>query len=390
MAGNELPNPEVLMTSPTPLLDKLKQTLGPEEQNNNALQEILGGSLNMDKYNQIIRPFIHTKSAPDSLANEIQTKANAEAVIMILEQSTGIIKHITNKFFLANMQMSMREKVQLMETFGAANVSFFGEAARVYIFSASTVDAPSQDSGIGSGKYYYQSSILKMYNEELRGSQLIKKNRIAVMKVHNHLIYGFPLSLQIVYDANIEPVTQFVLQFVVAEHSLELPGVVTEKYLESMYSTTSHINNDKIWEFLVKIENIQSKIAGVLNTKVSGENYNSSGTIESIQNASFNWYNYQPDSMKSAYTTLLASNVTALQTVIGGILDGEISPLVESKIPRDTIKKLLAVIHSMFREEETFNLVATHLRSLILLNKELGIFKSYRINYISEPTQSVG
>jgi len=211
-----------------------------------------------------------------------------------------------------------------------------------------------------------------------------------VMKVHNHLIYGFPLSLQIVYDANIEPVTQFVLQFVVAEHSLELPGVVTEKYLESMYSTTSHINNDKIWEFLVKIENIQSKIAGVLNTKVSGENYNSSGTIESIQNASFNWYNYQPDSMKSAYTTLLASNVTALQTAIGGILDGEISPLVESKIPRDTIKKLLAVIHSMFREEETFNLVATHLRSLILLNKELGIFKSYRINYISEPTQSVG
>ena len=121
------------------------------------------------------------------------------------------------------MQISLREKFQLMETFGAANISFFGEAARIYVFTASTIDAPGQDSGENQGKYYYQSSILKMYNDVLRGSQLMKEKRIAVMKVSNHVISGYPLNLQVVYDAATTPVTQFVLQFLVAEHTLELP-----------------------------------------------------------------------------------------------------------------------------------------------------------------------
>jgi len=193
-------------------------------QNNNSLQEVLKGDLTIDKYNEIIKPFIRTKASPNNLASEIQTKGNTEAVIMILDKS-GVIKHITNKFYLSSMQMSMREKYQLMETFGAANVSFFGEAARVYIFNANAVDAASQDSGMEKGKYYYQSSILKMYNNELRGSQLIKEDRIAVMKTNNHLIYGYPLNLQVAYNAAQDPVTNFVLQFIVAEHSLEMPGV---------------------------------------------------------------------------------------------------------------------------------------------------------------------
>ena len=81
-----------------------------EPQDINSLPEVLSGDLTMDKYGSIIKPFLYTKTAPDDLSNEIQTKANTEAVIMILETKTGIIKHITNKFYLQSMQMSMREK----------------------------------------------------------------------------------------------------------------------------------------------------------------------------------------------------------------------------------------------------------------------------------------
>ena len=348
-------------------------------QNNNSLQSTLAGPLTINKYNEIIKPFIQTKTAPDNLANEIRTKANTEAVIMILDNS-GIIKHITNKFYLQSMQMSMREKFQLMETFGAANLSFFGEAARVYIFNAATVDAPSQDIGISQGKYYYQSSILKMYNNVLRGSQLIKDDKIAVLKANNHLIYGYPLNLQVAYDAGRQPVTNFVLQFVVSEHSLELPGVVSEKYLEKMYSVDGHINNRAIFDFLIRIDHILLKINGVLDTSVQGEEYNSAGAIEMIENASFSWYNYQPDSMKTAYTSLLSANVSALKTAFGSTLDGAISPLVHTKVPDNTLDRLIALIPSMFDDEGTFNDVATLLRNLILLKKELIIFKSYRIN----------
>ena len=269
------------------LITHFVETLS-QEQNNFNLVATLGGELTIDKYGEIIKPFINTKTAPDNLASEIRTKANTEAVIMILNKA-GVIKHITNKFFLSSMQMSMREKVQIMETFGAANISFFGEAARVYVFNARTVDAPSQDLGISKGKYYYQSSILKMYNNVLRGSQLIKEDQIAVMKVANHLIYGYPLNLNIGYNAAQDPVTQFTLQFVVSEHSLELPGVVSEKYLETMYSTSAHINDEAIRAFVDKIDDIMLKIDNVLNTS-TGDNVAVGPTIpiKNIQNITMN------------------------------------------------------------------------------------------------------
>lgn len=361
------------------LLESLQSRLS-AGQNANSLPDILGGALTLDKYSQIIKPFIKTKIAPNNLASEIRTKANTEAVIMVLDNKSGVIKHITNKFFLSDMQMSMREKFQLMETFGAANISFFGENARIYSFSANTVDAASQDSGVSRGKYFYQSSILKMYNEVLRGTQLIKKDRIAIIKTNNHLIYGYPLNLNVTYNAIRDPVTTFTLQFLVADHSLEMPGVISESYLEKMYSIEGHINNRAILDFLLKINHIISKINTVLSTSVKGEEYNSSGAIEFIENAWFSWYNYQPDSMKSAYTSLLSANISALKGSISKTSGDQISPLVHSKVPDNTFNRLLALIPTMFKDEETFNLVATNLKNLIQLKKELIIFKSYRIN----------
>lgn len=360
------------------ILSDMKKRLS-EPQNENYLQEILGGELTLQKYGQLIKPFLKTKSAPENLSDVIHTKGNTEAVIMVLEKS-GIIKYITNKFFLVGMQMQMREKVQLMETFGAANVSFFGETARVYSFVANTIDASSQSSGIDRGKYFYQSSILKMYNEVLRGSQLIKEDRIAVLKVVNHLIYGYPINLQINYNASSDPVTSFNFSFVVAEHSLELPGVVTEKYLEKMYSTDAYINNQAIFNFLLKIDNIILKIDAVLNTKVDGEEFNSSGTIESVQNSPYTFYKHQTKEMKAAYINLLLNNVSALKTAIGSTLDGEISPLVHSKVPPQLLDKLLVIIPNMFNSEEAYNNLVTALKNISILKKELIIFKSYRLN----------
>jgi hypothetical protein len=359
------------------LMQKFLNTLD-TEQNNSSLQDVLRGPLTLDKYGQIMKPFIHTKSAPDSLASEIRTKANTEAVIMIMDKA-GIIKYITNKFFLSTMQISMREKFQLMETFGAASLSFFGESARVYTFAANTVDAPSQDSGISQGKYYYQSSILKMYNDVLRGSQLIADDRIAVMKTNNHLIYGYPLNIQAVYNSRKDPVTQFSLQFVVSEHHLDMPGVVTEEYLATMYSTGAHINDQAIIDFINKIDLINTKIVAVLETSVDGEQYESAGSISRIEIKKYADHNY-PAPMKSEYTSLLSANVSALQSAFGSVLDGEISPLVHSKVPPETLDKLLALIPSMFDDEETFNLIGINLNNLKILQKELAIFKVYRID----------
>jgi len=359
------------------LLLNLQERL--QEGQDHSLEEVLAGSLTLDKYGEIIKPFIRTKTSPDSLANEVNTKANTEAVIMILDKS-GIIKYITNKFFLSAMGMSMREKIQLMETFGAANISFFGETARVYVFQANTIDSSSTESGISRGKYYYQSSILKMYNEVLRGTKLIEQDCIAVMKVSNHLIYGYPLNLKIDYNATQDPITSFTLQFVVSEHSLELPGVISENYLETMYSVNSHINSEAILNYKGKIDNLIKTINNVLATEVKGEEYNSAGSIKNIQNTAYSNHEYRPDAMKSEFISRLSSNMGAVQTAFGSELDGEISPLVHSKIPKELFEKIMSMIPSIFKDEETFNLVSTNIQQLIRLRKELQIFSAYKIN----------
>lgn len=361
----------------TSLLTNLKDIL--QDGQDNSLQEVLSGPLTIDKYGEIIKPFIRTKTSPDSLANEVNTKANTEAVIMILDKS-GVIKYITNKFFLSQMSMAMREKMQLMETFGAANISFFGETARIYVFQANTIDSSSTESGISKGKYYYQSSILKMYNEVLRGTKLIEQDRIAVMKVSNHLIYGYPLNLQVAYSSDGDPITTFTLQFVVSDHSLELPGVVSEKYLERMFSVNAHINDEAIANYLEKIKNLKQKINNVLSTEVSGEKYDSEGYIRNIQSTTYSNHEYRPDAMKSEYISLLSANMGAVQTAFGSELDGEISPLVHSKIPKNLFEKIITMIPSMFKDEETFNLVSTNIQQLIRLKKELEIFSVYKVN----------
>lgn len=360
--------------SDTPLLSTLQSRLL-AGQNAASLPDLIGGSLTLDRYGQIIKPFINTKAAPNNLANEIKTRANTEAVIMVVDNKSGVIKHITNKFYLSSMQMGMREKVQLLETFGAANISFFGDAVKIYTFKANTVDAPSQDSGIEMGKYFYQSSILKMYNSVLRGTQLIKDDRIAVIKTNNHVIYGYPLNLNIFYNAAQDPVTSFSLQFIVADHTLEIPGVVTEPYLEKMYSTAVHINTVALEAFIDKINDLVTRIDAVLDTKVGEEGL----FIQNIQTRYFDQYNY-PTDMKSAFTAALTASVGALKTEIAGALEGQISPLVHSKVPANTIDRLLALISSMFKDNETYNFVATQLNNLIELKKELFTFKIYRMN----------
>ena len=99
-----------------------------------------------------------------------------------------------------------------------------------------------------------------------------------------------------------------------------------------------------------------------------------------ILGASYSTYKYKPESMKAAFADKLGASVRTLQTTIGSVLDGEISPLVESKVPKTLFDKLLALIPMMFKNESNYDMVTTHLGSLIELKRDLEIFKVYRIN----------
>lgn len=84
---------------------------------------------------------IPAKQSPHSLIEIIQgSNIPAGCTIMIMSESGSQVLKITNKFFLSGMGVSYRERVQLTETFGAANVAFFDDSVKVYQFSGQAID----------------------------------------------------------------------------------------------------------------------------------------------------------------------------------------------------------------------------------------------------------
>lgn len=149
------------------------------------------------------------KQAPEALAEHLNSSSSQEgATLMVVDtDDKSKISHITNKFYLSNFSMQFREKAQLVETFGASSVSFFDDSIKVYNFSGQAIDYPSDSHA--PYESMQQSSLIQLYNKHMRGTLLVKNNQIAVLKVMNHLIYGYPLNMTSRYSASQDKIANF-------------------------------------------------------------------------------------------------------------------------------------------------------------------------------------
>lgn len=151
------------------------------------------------------------KEAPQNLAEDINHSSfKSGATIMVIDRNDADnILYVTNKFYLRTMSFNFQEKVQLLETFDVSNISFFGERVKVYNFAGNTVDYPSQSSRQYESMQH--SSLMQLYDSHLRGSQLIKNNHMGILKVMNHLVYGYPMQLSTTYTAGADKIASFNL-----------------------------------------------------------------------------------------------------------------------------------------------------------------------------------
>ena len=199
------------------------------------------------------------KNIPHDLAEEIDISTEQlGAVIYILEKDNKI-NYATNNFYLTGLQINLKERVQLLESFDASTVSFFDEAARVYNISGLVLEANSQDSNY-YGKYLYQSSLIKLYNSNLRGSKLLDSGAIAVLKVKNHLIYGYPLNFTSAMNSASDKVVSFSMNWLVISHELSQAGVVSDTDLEMMYNNWANNNS-----YIQNIDTVLTLLDNILN-----------------------------------------------------------------------------------------------------------------------------
>lgn len=174
------------------------------------------------------------------------------------EEDKSEIRFINNKFFLSSFRMSFQEKAQVTETFGSANISFFNDKAKIYNLSGQAIDYPSN--GDKPHSSMNQSSLTQMYNNHLRGTQLVKSKSIMLLKVFNHMVYGYPLNFNVNYSSNQDKLSNFSFQMVVTKHSQNLPGLFETKDLEDSYSVKNVILNEEDSYRLSLIEEFENAL----------------------------------------------------------------------------------------------------------------------------------
>lgn len=159
------------------------------------------------------------------------------------EENKTEVRFINNKFFLGSFRMSFSEKAQITETFGSANISFFNDTVKVYNFAGQAVEYPS--TGDDPHRTMNQSSLTRMYNKHLRGTQLVKSKSIMLVKVFNHMVYGYPISFNASYSAQQDKMSSFSFQMVVTKHTQNLPGMWDTQDLEDSYSVNNVIYSEE-------------------------------------------------------------------------------------------------------------------------------------------------
>ncbi|HNW88106.1 MAG TPA: hypothetical protein PKN48_00455 [Bacteroidales bacterium] len=244
------------------------------------------------------------KKVPDNLHALLSDRERVGAVLYVIERhtpsNTWHIKYKTNKFFLTGLSMGLKEKVQIMETFGSAVVSFFGNSVKIYEFSGVTVEAPSvksmnetnfaksakagsyvntavagideqQDnpneqtiSSSNSSAAFWQSSLIHMYEHVLRGTQLVKNNSVALLTVGTHYIYGYPLNLMSVYNAQADKMATFTMSWIVLDHVMAYDDIEPNDFAKNYapVETTEDVGSNTIdspimqdYSSLIKITN---------------------------------------------------------------------------------------------------------------------------------------
>lgn len=141
-----------------------------------------------------------------SLARQISTKADQEAVIRVITRNksyrsdsskqsstaTPLVNVIPpyTKFFLESVAEDRMEKQQVVETFGDFIVFFFGRRPEVYQFSGRLLNVKNHD---------WKNDFQEVYDYYLRGTKAVENNSTVFMQYDDVLVEGFIINCHLEY-----------------------------------------------------------------------------------------------------------------------------------------------------------------------------------------------
>lgn len=195
--------------------------------------------------------------------NSITLKEPTTAVLSILGPNNQSIPLIapnyangTNQvneytdFTLQQVSEQRGEKSQIIETFGDPYVFFYGEQPRIINFAGTLVN---------SLDYNQRSQFWQNWDQNLRGTQLVKVNARAYVSFDTIVIEGYPLQASASETADSPGLVQFQMQMLVTNY-FDYSGVGSiTKYSGQGYLGQNYENMENMW---YEEDLKQQKIAG--------------------------------------------------------------------------------------------------------------------------------
>lgn len=148
-----------------------------------------------------------TRRTTLSLARQIETKADQEAVIRLVTRNTNFrstggredkkaVSPLVNvippytKFFLEGVTEDRMEKSQIVETFGDFIVFFFGRRPEVSNFSGRLLNTKNHD---------WKNDFVEVYENFLRGTKAVENNSTVFIQYDDVIAEGFLMNCHLEY-----------------------------------------------------------------------------------------------------------------------------------------------------------------------------------------------
>lgn len=198
-------------------LDKIRERLDSGYVLGGSVESYIPEVLKVDQLDVLDYLKTMVKNSSKTQPKELVEVKNEHAVISVVDAKTYETFYFTDRFYLSNFTESRNEKLQIIETFGEPHITFFGEQVKTYQGQGFVLEADSSNF-VFPNKYRWASSLNLFYEEHLRGSQLVKKNRIVILYVGNNVLYGYFANLNLATNANDPYKKQFSFNFIVVKH----------------------------------------------------------------------------------------------------------------------------------------------------------------------------
>jgi hypothetical protein len=220
------------------------------------------------------------------IADVVDVNFPATILIKKIKEKSITFPFRTNKFIITAINKPQMEKYQVVETFGLPSLFFFDKRVSIYTIQGILMDsffgrADNDPEEAGSflkdptanNKYMWAQAFQSFYEQELRATQLVEKNSIAILAINNYMFEGYPVNLSIFKESQqMNNATKFDMSWIImSETKLADNQNISNLYKSPEFNKIVLDYEQKLFSLLQQINDKDKQIQTVADLNLSSD-----------------------------------------------------------------------------------------------------------------------